>query len=607
MSSQYLNLLLVEDNSDDAHLVQETLSRATLKRSGISFKVDRVCHLQQAGEKLAEDSFDLILLDLSLPDRQSLDTLPYMLNLATGIPIVVLCDRAGEAMAFAAIKAGAQDYLVKEHINEYSLPRTILLAVERQQIEIETRQRNREFALLNQVIAASVTQSEPEFILDTACRELSLAFNMSRAVAILLKPDKATLEIVAEFRPDDLPSLLHETLSLADTPLFQLLKAQKSPVVAGDAQHDPRFESIYPLLHLRKTVSVLLLPLIVDDEFVGAISLGTTKPLQFSPQDVNLAWSIADQVAGVLVRARLNQERQLLNAAIEQTAECVLVTDTAGTIIYVNSAFEKVSGYGKHETVGQNLRLLNSDQPESTFFEEMWTIISAGRVWEGQLVNQKKDGSSYTTDTTITPIHDKQGQIVNYVAVQRDVTQELQRQEQYRQAQKMEAVGRLAGGISHDFNNLLTVILGYTEIVMARYCEHNRPLYDTMEQIRHATKRSSALTRQLLAFSRKQMVRPKRLNLNDNVTAVGKMLERLIGADINLRIVPGQDLGYIKADESQLEQVILNLVVNARDAMPQGGQLTIETANVYLDEAYAAQHLDARPGPYVMLVVSDTG
>src|SRR3989442_4798345 len=179
-------------------------------------------------------------------------------------------------------------------------------------------------------------------------------------------------------------------------------------------------------------------------------------------------------------------------------------------------------------------------------------------------------------------------------------------EEQLRQSQKVEAIGRLAGGIAHDFNNLLTIINGYTELLLGRIPAEDRMSRD-INEIRKAGQRAASLTRQLLAFSRKQILEPKVLDLNTIVVDLEKMLRRLIGEDIELIISPAADLRRTKADPGQIEQVIMNLVVNARDAMPQGGKLTLETTNVVLDQAYAARHVGVRPGAYVMLAGSDTG
>ncbi|MGH9510317.1 MAG: ATP-binding protein, partial [Terriglobales bacterium] len=187
-----------------------------------------------------------------------------------------------------------------------------------------------------------------------------------------------------------------------------------------------------------------------------------------------------------------------------------------------------------------------------------------------------------------------------------DVTQQREMEQQFRQAQKMEAVGQLAGGVAHDFNNLLMVIRGYCELMLDRL-EAQSVVRTQAEGIMQAAQRASSVTRQLLAFSRKQVLSPKVLDLNDVVSDVSKMLLRLIGEDIELQVVKTSDLGRVKADPGQIEQVIVNLAVNARDAMPNGGKLTIETRNVDLDNVYARHHISVQPGPYVLLAVTDNG
>ena len=206
----------------------------------------------------------------------------------------------------------------------------------------------------------------------------------------------------------------------------------------------------------------------------------------------------------------------------------------------------------------------------------------------------------------IAPVRGALGEVTHFIATKQDVTERKVLEEQVRQATKMEAVGRLAGGIAHDFNNLLTVINGYTELLMDKFASDDRvTVY--LKEIAQAGDRAATLTRQLLAFSRSQVLTPQVLDLNAVVTNLGKMLKRMIGEDIELSTVLDPALGRVKADPGQIEQVIMNLVVNARDAMPRGGDLTIETSNVELDETYARNHVTVKPGPHVMLAVADTG
>jgi nitrogen-specific signal transduction histidine kinase len=204
----------------------------------------------------------------------------------------------------------------------------------------------------------------------------------------------------------------------------------------------------------------------------------------------------------------------------------------------------------------------------------------------------------------IAPVRSTRGEVTHYIATKMDVTERKSLEAQLRQAGKMEAIGQLAGGVAHDFNNLLTVISGYGQLLKGRLSPQD---LDHLEEILKASDRAAALTRQLLAFSRRQILTPQVLDLNSIVANLENMLRRLIGENIELKTVQQSGLGRVKADPGQVEQVIINLAVNARDAMPEGGKLTIETANVDLDGTYARSHAGVLPGPYVMVAVSDTG
>jgi len=295
-----------------------------------------------------------------------------------------------------------------------------------------------------------------------------------------------------------------------------------------------------------------------------------------------------------------------LATAVEQAAESIVITDTDGTIQYVNPAFERTTGYARDEIIGQNPRLLKSEKEDSALYDDLWETIKRGDVWTGHFTNRKKDGTLYEEEATISPVRDTSGNVVNFVAVKRDVTKEVGLETQLMQAQKMEAVGQLAGGIAHDFNNLLTAVIGYSQLTLRNLGDRD-PMRADIAEIEKAGLRAAELTGQLLAFSRKQVFQPKNLALNALVTDLQKMLRRLIGEDIELAAVLDLELGTVKADPGQLQQVIMNLIVNARDAMPEGGKLTIETANVDLDSDYAAQHFEVIPGAYCMLAISDNG
>jgi PAS domain S-box-containing protein len=338
---------------------------------------------------------------------------------------------------------------------------------------------------------------------------------------------------------------------------------------------------------------------------VGSLCVVYGTDYRPTDDDRRILGIIASAIGNEDTRKQAEAELNRLMTAIEQTPESVVITDTGGRVLYVNPVFERVTGYSRTEVIGQNPRLLKSNKQDSAFYRELWAKISTGEVWRGRFINKKKDGTLFTEDAVIAPVRDEKGAVTNYIAIKRDISHELELEVQYRQTQKIDSIGRLAGGVAHDFNNILAVICGHTDLALAQLSP-DAPLRSNLECIQESAERAANLTRQLLAFARRQVIEPRRINLNELIVNLNKMLRRLIGEDIKLVTQTAPDLGQIKADPGQIEQVLLNLVVNARDAMPDGGTLTIHTDNVTLDEDYARRHL-VTPGDYVMVSVSDTG
>ena len=311
-------------------------------------------------------------------------------------------------------------------------------------------------------------------------------------------------------------------------------------------------------------------------------------------------------VFDVTALRRTEEERGRLAAAIEQGVEAIVITDPDGRIVYVNPAFERLSGYSGAEAVGRQVGEIDGATGPPELHEAMRAALARGEAWSGEVVNTRRDGTPYTAEMAITPIRADGGRVTDFVSIRRDVTRERELEAQLRQAQKMEAVGRLAGGIAHDFNNLLSAVIGFSELVMADLPLGDRRRDDLAEVVR-AAQRAADLTRQLLAFGRRQLLRPQVLDLNTLVREVEPMLRRTIGEDVELVIAAEPGLASVRADAGQLEQVILNLAINALDAMPGGGRLTVETAEVLLDEVYVRRHAGATAGPHVVLTVADTG
>jgi PAS domain S-box-containing protein len=293
-------------------------------------------------------------------------------------------------------------------------------------------------------------------------------------------------------------------------------------------------------------------------------------------------------------RKQAEAEHIRLVTAIEQSAEGVVITSTNGEIEYVNPAFTRITGYSREEVLGKNPRILKSGEQDPALYQQLWATILDGGIWHGELIDRRKDGSLYTEQMNIAPVRNPGGEITHFIATQLDVTARKQLEQQFLQAQKMEAVGRLAGGVAHDFNNLLTIINGYAALLSEQTSTRD-PRRARLQEILMAGERAASLTRQLLAFSRRQVMEPRILDLSSVLADIEKMLRRLIGEDVELVTTLKPNLGRVKADAGQIEQVIMNLAVNARDAMPEGGKLLIETSNVEIDENYARSHANMTP------------
>ncbi len=308
-------------------------------------------------------------------------------------------------------------------------------------------------------------------------------------------------------------------------------------------------------------------------------------------------------------RKRNEEELRLRDRAIQAVSQGIVITDPNqpdNPIVYVSTGFERTTGYSRVEALGRNCRFLQGEDTDQRDVQELREAVAAARPCSVEILNYRKDGSHFWNHLTISPVLDPDGRLTHFVGVQNDVTERRRLEEQFRQAQKMEAIGQLAGGVAHDFNNLVTVIAGYSEILLSR-TDLDPSIIEPARAIKEAGERAASLTRQLLGFSRQSMLQPRLVDLNAVITELTSMLRRLIGEDVMLSTVLDPGISLVRVDPGQLDQVLMNLAINARDAMPRGGKLTIETANVMRTDEYAATHLDTRPGPHVMLAMTDTG
>jgi two-component system NtrC family sensor kinase len=282
-----------------------------------------------------------------------------------------------------------------------------------------------------------------------------------------------------------------------------------------------------------------------------------------------------------------------------------MITDKDGTIEYVNPRFTQATGYTYEEAIGQNPRIQKGDTPYE-IHRLLWSTISQGKVWEGDFHNRKKNGTLFWEHATISPIRNEAGEITHYMSIKEDITERRSLEEQLRQAQKMEAIGTLAGGIAHDFNNILTAIIGYTTLLKMEVKMSGKPL-EYINNLMALTDRAAGLTKGLLAFSRNQTMTSRLVNLNDIVSMITKLICRLIGEQIVVATHLSSFPITIMADSGQIEQVLMNLATNARDVMPDGGNLIISTDVVNLEAGNNLLVASSQPGKYALLTVTDTG
>jgi two-component system, cell cycle sensor histidine kinase and response regulator CckA len=382
----------------------------------------------------------------------------------------------------------------------------------------------------------------------------------------------------------------------------------------GDAQ---AVHFVAEFLHAGVSVPFILLTDDADEKTVaGIIEGGTWNCVAKSQLD---GATLVRTIRNTLSVHSMQQEQQTaehslrkLSRAVEQSADMIMITDLHGIIEYVNPAFEILTGYHRDEMCGKTPRILKSGEQGVEIYQGIWKTILAGKAYRGILTNRKKNGELYYVEESICPVRDAGGQITHFISNGRDLTERLRLEAQVLQSQKMDAIGNLAGGVAHDFNNLLTIITSYAELALDTVAPDS-PLESKIQEILLAARRAAELTRQLLAFSRKQPQALRVADLNQVIGRIANTLPRLIGEDIEFTFLRGEGLGRVRVDPMQVEQVLMNLAANARDAMPQGGHFRIETSDVRIakidteDDRSSRKQEDLPAGRYVLVTITDDG
>ena len=554
-----LRILIVDDSPEDAALIVRQLQQE------FAPSYERVETPEEMRAALDKGGWHIVISDYVMPKFSGLSALQLLHERGVDLPFIMVSGQMGEDAAVEAMRAGAHDYLIKDRLSR------LIPAIKRELNEAVVR---RERRLAEEALCA--TEARFQSLVE---QSLVGIFMLQDDIFIYVNPKFGD---VFGYQPDE----LIESRSLLD-------------LVA----HDDQFRVIGQFLRPLKEGSDS-----VHFFFQGRRRDGSGIDLEVSGTRTRINGS--DAVIGTLLditqRKRAEAELSKLWRAVEQSPVSVVITDLSGRIEYVNPKFIEVTGYDESELIGQNPSILKSGNMAPEFYRDLWETVISGREWHGELHNRRRNGELFWESGSISAIKNPEGQITHFVGVKEDITERKLAIEQLRQVQKMEAVGQLAGGIAHDFNNLLTVINGYSTLLI-RSLDGGSPMRKEAEQILRAGERAADLTRQLLSFSRRQILEPKVLDINRQVKSVQKMLERLIGEHIGLATDLCADAGFIRMDPGQLEQIVMNLIVNARDASETGGLITVETANCELDENFCHCHPGSVQGSFVTLSVTDQG
>ncbi len=515
----------------------------------------------------------------------------------------------------AGVVANAQLYIERMQAEEIA-----------RKSEEEARRLAQENAVMAEIGRIVGSTLDIEEVYERFAEEMHKLISFDRVAVNIIDPKSYTFNIPYVSGTQVTYRRTGEVIPLAGTGTEEILRTRTSILIHEENREAivSRCPGLVPIIKAGFQ-SIMMVPLISENEVIGVLNIQSTQADAYTESDLRLAERVSSQVAGAIANTLLFVEHKRSEEALrvseeryrdilESIEDGYYEVDIAGNFTFFNDSMCQILGYSKEEMMGMNNRQYTDQKNAKKLyqaFNKVFRTEQSAKGFEWEII--KKDGTKRDIDASVSLIKDISGNRIGFRGIVRDITERKQAekemaalQEQLRQSQKIEAIGQLAGGIAHDFNNAITLIKTCSQLALMDL-KPGDPLRQTFEMIDKATQQSANLTRQLLAFSRRQIMEMKVLDLNSLLGDMDKMLHRVIGEDIELVSMLAGDSGRVKVDPGQMEQVVLNLVLNSRDAMPRGGKLTIETAKVDLDEAYVNGHVGVKPGRYVRIAVSDTG
>ncbi|BAZ50892.1 multi-sensor hybrid histidine kinase [Nostoc sp. NIES-4103] len=560
MAGEVIKVLLVEDNPGDVFLLQEFLKEVTTAR----VELQPVERLSEALECLVNDSFDVMLLDLSLPDSQGMETFVRATHQAKATPIIVLTGIDDETLALRAMQEGAQDYLVKGQVTGDLLVRSMRYAIERQQVENALRQSEERFRV--------AFKNSPIFVFNQD-KELRYTW-VYNSISGWTSEDmlgKHDFDLMPAKDAERLTAIKHSVLTSGIGTREEISITTPQGIRYYDLTVEP----------LRNELA----------EIVGI----TCASIDISERQA----ALRDRQ---LAQEKISEQAALLDI----TTDAIYVRDLENKILYWNKGAENLYGWKAHEAWGKNASELLYNEPSPEIEAALLNVITKGK-WQGELTKTTKTGKEVLVSSRWSLVRNSWSKPKSILTVDTDITDKKHLEAQLFRAQRLESIGTLASGIAHDLNNILTPILAGAQLLPLKFPDADERTLHLLEILEINAKRGADLVKQVLSFARGVEGKHITLQIKHLIVEVAKILRETFPKSIEVCIDIPHELWMVSGDSTQLHQVLMNLCVNARDAMPNGGKLIIAAQNLFIDENYARMNVEANVGPYIVISVSDTG